>query len=73
MDHEAALLRAARAALGLEQSEVMAGAGIGDGTLRAAEQGERLSEKTWVALTSYYASQGVHVGDVGSRAVLLIE
>lgn len=55
----AAALRAMRAWANLQQGEAAASAGISENSLIAAEKGRRCSDKTWRAMTDFYASRGL--------------
>lgn len=65
-----ALLRAARAYLGMQQDEAALAAGLSRPTVQNAEAGT-VSDKTWRALSAAYASRGVSIGDMDGAAVLI--
>jgi len=60
IEQQAAVIRAARAYLGLQQDDLAALAGVGARTLLAAEKGRACSGKTWAALLDALAARGVH-------------
>lgn len=57
----ASLLRAARAAVGLQQLEACGRAGIAENTLLDAEAARRVSDRTWNALREVYGQAGVKI------------
>ncbi|WP_298699186.1 helix-turn-helix transcriptional regulator [uncultured Brevundimonas sp.] len=59
----APILRAMRAWLALDQTQVADAAGVSPRTLKLAESGERVTDKTWGRLTAYYAAQGLEWWD----------
>lgn len=74
VEQQAAALRAMRAWLGLDQRVVAEGAGIAERTLLDAERARACSDKSWAALTSWYARIGVHWrGGEGPMAILIAE
>lgn len=57
----AGLLRAARAAAGIQQVDAAAGAGIAENTLIDAEHGRRCSDRTFRRLAEVYRRRGVEI------------
>lgn len=62
----AALLRAARAWLALDQAEVADGVGLDRRTIAIAERGERLTDKSWRKLVALYATRGLVIEEASS-------
>lgn len=75
VEQQARILRAMRAWLGMEQGEVARFAGLGERSLLDAEKGRSCSAKTWLKLTEFYASRGLHwrEGDRVEAARIMIQ
>ncbi|WP_354088627.1 helix-turn-helix transcriptional regulator [Brevundimonas faecalis] len=60
--HQASILRAMRAYLGLSQTDAAEAVGLTRRTIVSAEAGE-MTDKTWGKLTAYYADLGLEWWD----------
>lgn len=68
----AAILRASRAYLGIDQIEASDSAGISQRTLIAAERGRVCTDKTFDKLTTVYAAWGMVVEMVDGAVVMQV-